>query len=87
MHSFTFTFSHFADAFIQSDLQFDTEAKQRTRTRTEAISDEIRATVVEHVVNHGLTMTEAGRRVQPNIGRSTVFHRENRNVNQCTAIL
>ncbi len=53
------------------------------------ISDEIRATIVDHVVNHGLTMAEAGRRVQPNIGRLTVssiiqtFRRENRYVNQC----
>ncbi len=36
------------------------------------ISDEIRATIVDYVVNHGLTMAEAGQRVQPNIGRSTV---------------
>ena len=47
-------------------------------------SYEIRTTVVDHVVNHGLTMAEAGRRVQPNVGRTTVnsiihtFHRENR---------
>ncbi len=46
-------------------------------------------TIVDHVVNHGLTMAEVGRRVQPNIGRSTVssiiqtFRRENRYVNQC----
>lgn len=48
------------------------------------IPDEIRATIVDHVVNHGLTMAEAGRRVQPNVGRTTVnsiiqtFRRENR---------
>ncbi len=36
------------------------------------IPDEIRATIVDHVVNHGLTMAEAGRRVQPNVGRTTV---------------
>ena len=36
------------------------------------IPDEIRATLVDHVVNHGLTMAEAGRRVQPNVGRTTV---------------
>ncbi len=48
------------------------------------IPDEIRATIVDHVVNHGLTMAEADRRVQPNVGRTTVnsiiqtFCRENR---------
>ncbi len=36
------------------------------------ISDEIRATAVDHVVNHGLTMAEAGWRVQLNIGRLTI---------------
>ena len=36
------------------------------------IPNEIRATVVDHVVNHGLTMAEAGQRVQPNVGRTTV---------------
>lgn len=48
------------------------------------IPNEIRATLVDHVINHGLTMAEAGRRVQPNVGRTTVnsiiqtFRRENR---------
>ncbi|KAL7862608.1 hypothetical protein SRHO_G00115920 [Serrasalmus rhombeus] len=43
-------------------------------------ADEVRATLIDHAVNHGLTMAEAGRRV----GRSTVssiiqtFRRENR---------
>ena len=57
----------------------------RVRVRRRAvISDEIQATVVDHVVNHGLTMHEAGHRVQPNIGRFSVasiirtFRRENR---------
>ena len=36
------------------------------------VPDEIRATLVDHVLNHGLTMAEAGRRVQPNVGRTTV---------------
>lgn len=50
------------------------------------IPNEIRATLVDHVINHGLTMAEAGRRVQPNVGRTTVnsiiqtFRRENRYV-------
>ena len=62
----------------------------RGRRGHRRISDDIRATIVDHVVNHGLTMAEAGRRVQPNIGRSTVssivqtFRRENRYVHQCT---
>ena len=42
----------------------------RGRRGHRRISDDIRATIVDHVVNHGLTMAEAGRRVQPNIGRS-----------------
>ncbi len=48
------------------------------------IPDEIRATIVDHGVNHDLTMAEAGRRVQPNVGRTTVnsiiqtFRQENR---------
>ncbi len=32
-----------------------------------AIADEIRATLVDHVINHGLTMREAGLRVQLNL--------------------
>ena len=48
------------------------------------ISNEIRATVVDHVLNHGLSMREAGQRVQPNLSRFTVaaiirtFRMENR---------
>lgn len=50
---------------------------------------QIRATIVDHFVNHGLTMAEVGQRVQPNIGRSTMssiiqtFYRENMYVYQC----
>lgn len=36
------------------------------------VSDEIRATLVDHVLNHGLSMREAGQRVQPNLSRYTV---------------
>lgn len=49
-----------------------------------SVSDEIRATVIDHVINHGLSMREAGQRVQPNLKRSTVasivriFRNENR---------
>ena len=35
-------------------------------------SNEIRATVIDHVVNHDLSMREAGQRVQPNLSRHTV---------------
>ena len=53
------------------------------RQRT-VISDEIRATVIDHVLVHGMSMREAGQRVQPNISRFTVstiirrFREENR---------
>lgn len=43
----------------------------RERGRT-VVSDEIRATLVDHVLNHGLSMREAGQRVQPNLSRYTV---------------
>lgn len=37
---------------------------RRIRGRSRAVvSDEIRATVIDHVVNHGLSMREAGQRV------------------------
>ena len=36
------------------------------------LSNEIRATLVDHVINHGQTMGEAGQRVQPNLSRFTV---------------
>ncbi|KAL0153069.1 hypothetical protein M9458_051668, partial [Cirrhinus mrigala] len=38
----------------------------RPRPRN-VISDEIKATLLDHVVNHGLAMREAGQRVQPNL--------------------
>lgn len=43
----------------------------RARAR-QVISDEIRATIIDHVLVHGLTMREAGMRVQPNLSRFTV---------------
>jgi len=58
---------------------------QRGHART-IISDDIRATLVDHVINHGLTMREAGQRVHPNLSRFTVssiirtFRLENRYV-------
>lgn len=44
---------------------------RRGRPRA-VVSDEIRATVIDHVVNHGLSFREAGSRMQPNLQRSTV---------------
>lgn len=38
------------------------------------VPDEIRATLVDHIVNHGRTMAKAGRRVQPNVWRTTVLN-------------
>lgn len=48
------------------------------------VTDEIRATLIDHVVNHGLSFREAGQRVQPVVNRNTVasivrnFRLENR---------
>ncbi|XP_032363963.1 uncharacterized protein LOC116677839, partial [Etheostoma spectabile] len=42
------------------------------RAARTVVSDEIRATIVDHVINHGLSLREAGERVQPNLRRSTV---------------
>src|SRR4029434_6484753 len=42
------------------------------RRRRMVISNECGATVVDQVVNHGLSMREAGQRVQPNLSRFTV---------------
>ncbi len=53
------------------------------RRRGPNLTQEIRATLIDHVINHGLTLMEAGQRVQPNLSRNTVasviltFHREN----------
>nr|XP_024654404.1 uncharacterized protein LOC112430389 [Maylandia zebra] len=42
------------------------------RAARTVVSDEIRATIIDHVINHGLLLREAGERVQPNLRRSTV---------------
>ena len=44
----------------------------RRRGVRNTITDEIRVTVVDHVVNHGMSMREAGQRVQPNLSHYTV---------------
>lgn len=62
-------------------LQRNVGRRQRT-----IISNEVRAIIVDHVVNRGFTMAEAARLVQPNLQRSTVssiiqtFRQENRYV-------
>ncbi|KAM4595668.1 uncharacterized protein V3H82_003053 isoform 1-T2 [Fundulus diaphanus] len=58
--------------------------RQERAQRRQNLTNEIRATLVDHVVNHGLTLREAGLRVQPNLSRYTVasvirtFRLENR---------
>ncbi len=42
------------------------------RRRGPNLTQEIRATLIDHVINHGLTLMEAGQRVQPNLSRNTV---------------
>lgn len=59
------------------------QGQRRARPRI-VISDQIRATVIDHVLVHGMTMREAGQRVQPNLSRFSVatiirtFREENR---------
>ncbi|KAI2645544.1 Insertion element IS630 uncharacterized 39 kDa protein [Labeo rohita] len=36
------------------------------------VSDEIRATVIDHIINHGLSLREAGQRIRPVLNRNTV---------------
>ncbi len=43
----------------------------RVRTVRNRITDDIRATIVDHVINHGMTLRAAGQRVQPNLSRCT----------------
>ena len=58
--------------------------RRNTVRRRMVISNEIWAAVVDHVLNHGLSMREAGQSVQPNLSRFTVaaiirnFRMENR---------
>ncbi|XP_051985534.1 uncharacterized protein LOC127646124 [Xyrauchen texanus] len=44
----------------------------RARQPRSIITDEMRATVIDHVIVHGMTMAEAGLRVSPNLSRFTV---------------
>ncbi|ROK87102.1 Melanopsin [Anabarilius grahami] len=56
----------------------------RVRRVRNRITDDIRATIVDHVINHGMTLREAGQRVQPNLSSYTAasiirtFRNENR---------
>lgn len=45
--------------------------RRRSRGRT-IISEHIRAALAEHVINHGLTLREAGQRVHPQLSRFTL---------------
>lgn len=78
-----------AEAAIQQRGQGRGRGRGRRRGRgrgqqRQIISDEIRATLIHHVLVHGRTMREAGQLVQPNLSRFTVasivrtFRRENR---------
>ncbi|KAL1265228.1 hypothetical protein QQF64_003255 [Cirrhinus molitorella] len=53
--------------------------RQEGAQRGPNLTNEIRATLVDHVVNHGLTLREAGLRVQPNLSRYTVARLRVRN--------
>ena len=37
-----------------------------------AVIDEIKATIIDHVINQGLSLRDTGERVQPNLRWSTV---------------
>ncbi|KAL1280017.1 hypothetical protein QQF64_014617 [Cirrhinus molitorella] len=53
--------------------------RQEGAQRGQNLTNEIRATLVDHIVNHGLTLREAGLRVQPNLSRYTVARLRVRN--------
>ena len=42
------------------------------RAARTVVSDEICATIIDYVINHSLSLREAGERVQPNLRQSTV---------------
>lgn len=58
--------------------------RPRHRQQQQRVSNEIRAIVVDYVINHGMTMSAAATMFQPNLSRSSVasiiktFHNENR---------
>ena len=48
------------------------DARQQQRRPRAVVSHDIRATIIDHVVNHGLSLRDGGPRVQPNVSWSTV---------------
>ncbi|KAK0147795.1 hypothetical protein N1851_012486 [Merluccius polli] len=68
----------------EEEKEEEEEEEEEEERRGPNLTQEIRATLIDHVINHGLTLMEAGQRVQPNLSRNTVasvirtFHRENR---------
>lgn len=50
-------------------MEQEEEAEEHEDTM---LPDEIYATIIDHVVNHCLTMTEAGHQGQPNVSCSTI---------------
>lgn len=58
--------------------------RPRQRQQQQRVSNEIRAMVVDYVINHGMTMSAAATMFQPNLRRSSVasiirtFRNENR---------
>ena len=59
-----------SDAMVH--LATQSSKRKEDETRGMVVSNEIQATVVDHVLNHGLSMREAGQKVQPNLSRFTV---------------
>ena len=59
------------------------KSKRRKRKRRRTVTDEIHTTLVDHVINHGLTLQESGQKVQLNLTLTVadviqIFQNENR---------
>ena len=57
---------------VEAEVEEEAGGEQAQRRREPNLSNEIRAMLVDHVVNHGLTLRDPGLRVQPNLSRFTV---------------